>query len=115
MDAPQTLHGGAERQRLRWRVDGEGRPDHLAWYRIAAGGLCTAHRHTGKAETWLIVAGTGRVEIDADAFDVEPGDVFVTRPGQSHALRNTGTDALIFVNIVRFTGGPVTTTELAGP
>lgn len=115
MDKPQVLHGGAERQPLRWRLDAAGRPDHLAWYRVAPGDLCTAHRHTGKAETWLVVAGTGVVEIDAQSYEVAPGDAFVTRPGQAHALRNTGGDFLVFVNIVTFTGGPVTTTELGGP
>ncbi len=37
---------------------------------IAARRIITRERR----KAWLIVAGTGRVVIDGDSFDVEPGD-----------------------------------------
>jgi mannose-6-phosphate isomerase-like protein (cupin superfamily) len=109
---PEVLHGGAFRQPVRWRREGAGAPDKLSWYSIAAGDHCTLHRHTGKAETWLIVSGEGRVVIGDDNYDAQPGDAFVTEPGCAHALWNTGAEPLTFVNIVKATGGPVTTIEI---
>lgn len=113
--APEILHGGAERLPLRWRREGDGQPDKLSWYRVAAGDRCSLHRHTGKAETWLIVAGEGRAEIGTESYAVTAGDAFQTEAGTAHALTNLGVAPLIFVNIVRLTGGPVTTTELDAP
>lgn len=108
----EILHGGAIRRPIRWRRDVAGGPDRLAWYDIAPGEQCTAHWHTGKAEAWLVVAGRGRVEIGAEVFEAETGDAFVTEPGLAHAIWNTGDTTFTFVNIVRWTGGPVTTVEV---
>lgn len=110
--ARDIIHGGAERQPLRWRRDGAGKPDRLSWYHIAPGDRCAAHWHTGKVETWLVVAGKGRVMIGEETFDVEAGDAFVTAPGLVHAMWNTGGERMTFVNIVSLTGGPVATTEV---
>ena len=108
------LHGGAQRQPLRWRRDGDDKPDRLSWYHIDPGDHCTAHWHTGKAETWLIVGGTGRATIGDESFDATAGDAFVTPPGLAHAMWNTGDERMTFINIVKLVGGPVTTTEV-GP
>src|SRR4051794_16373541 len=98
-DAPsEVLHGGAVRQPVRWRREGVGQPDKLSWYSIAPSDHCTMHRHTGKAETWLIVSGQGRVVIGDDSYEAQAGDAFQTEPGHAHALWNTGTGPLTFVN-----------------
>jgi mannose-6-phosphate isomerase-like protein (cupin superfamily) len=113
MRESEILHGGAVRQKLRY-VDGVRGPlAGLSWYAVAPGEVCAAHVHTGKAETWLIVAGRGRAQIGEREFDVAPGDAMVTMPGTPHALRNTGDAPLVFVNIVAIVDAePVTTTEL---
>ncbi len=110
---PQILHGGAQRQDLRWRTAAKSPLAGLSWYQVAPGDVCSAHVHTGKAETWLIVAGVGEARVGAEAFAVKPGDAIVTPPGTAHALHNTGSAPLVFVNIVSIANDdPVSTTEL---
>ena len=106
-----VLHGGAQRLPVR-QANGIEPPQKVSRYVIAAGDRCTRHVHTGKAETWLIVAGSGVAHLDDRRVEVVEGDMLVTPPGTSHALDNTGSVPLVFVNIVSLTDGPVTTTEL---
>jgi len=59
------------------------------------------------------VAGVGEARVGAEAFAVKPGDAIVTPPGTAHALHNTGSAPLVFVNIVSIANDdPVSTTEL---
>jgi mannose-6-phosphate isomerase-like protein (cupin superfamily) len=112
----QVLHGGAERRAVRWRTDGPAPLGGLSWYAVAPGAACSAHVHAGKAETWMVVAGRGIAVIGGRELPVAPGDAMTTQPGTPHALRNTGDEPLVFVNIVSLVGpGPVSTTELDAP
>ena len=111
----QTLHGGAQRQPIRWQTETKSPLAGLSWYLVAPGDVCTAHVHTGKAETWLVVAGTGRARIGTEEFPVAAGDAMATMPGTPHALHNTGAQPLVFVNIVSIVNDDrVSTTELGG-
>ncbi len=49
-----------------------------------------AHSHTGDEEIYWIVEGTGTLEIDGVRRTVGPGDVCITRSGQTHSLVNSG-------------------------
>ncbi len=111
MNERTVLHGGAQRLPVRQVNDAEP-PLKVSRYVVAPGNRCTRHVHTGKAETWLVVAGSGVAHLDDRRIDVAEGDLLVTPPGTSHALDNTGAVPLVFVNIVSPTGGPITTTEL---
>lgn len=109
----QVLHGGARRQTVRWvNVSGDP-PAPVSRYEVSPGDVCGRHVHTGKIETWLIIAGRGIAEVGERRFEVGVGDAIVTFPGESHRLVNTGDGVLEFVNIVTKTGDvPVSTREL---
>lgn len=109
-----VLHGGGQRLPVRW-INRDPPPMTISRYRVDPGEEITLHVHTGKAEYWLILAGSGVVRVGTDSLVVREGDIVATAPGVPHALRSTGTEALLFVNVVQPTGGPITTTELAGP
>ena len=113
--APETgplLHGGAERLKTRL-CNADVLPTKISWYRIAPGQKCSAHVHAGKDECWLIVAGTGSALVGDSHFSVMPGDFLLTPEGVPHSLANTGSDALVFVNIVFPTGAArISTTEI---
>ncbi|MCZ8097608.1 MAG: cupin domain-containing protein [Burkholderiales bacterium] len=111
--AGEILHGGAQRLGVRWV--NRARPDMtLSRYAVAPGTAVSLHVHTGKTEYWLITAGTGVATVGETTIPVVEGDVVATEPLVPHALLNTGTQPLLFVNVVVPTGdGPVTTTELA--
>ena len=114
-EAPSTvLHGGAERLHLRW-VNVPEPPARISRYRVAPGRSVSLHVHTGKAEYWVIVAGSGVVRVGQDSFPVSEGDVVATPPTVPHALRNTGSSPLIFINIVQPTGEEQITTVELGP
>ena len=62
-----VLHGGAQRLPVR-QANGIEPPQKVSRYVLAAGDRCTRHVHTGKAETWLIVAAAGEVGAGTDSW-----------------------------------------------
>jgi mannose-6-phosphate isomerase-like protein (cupin superfamily) len=58
-----------------------------------------SHTHAGSEEEfYLILTGTGEMTRNGEVFQVQAGDLIRNPPGGTHALRNTGSEALkIFV------------------
>ena len=110
----QRLHGGAQRQPIRW-ANVTAPPMTISRYKVAVGDTVSLHVHTGKAEYWVIVAGEGLVCLGDEQIAVREGDVIVTPPQIPHALRNTGTVVLDFLNLVQPVGGEAITTRELGP
>jgi len=109
-----VLHGGARPLAMCWHNVGDRPPHTIFRYEVAPGDICNKHVHTGKTETWVIITGFGEVAIGDRRIVVGPGDAIVTPPGTAHALYNTGSDPLQFLNLVTITeSAPVTTRELA--
>ncbi|WP_018656873.1 class I tRNA ligase family protein [Actinomadura flavalba] len=67
-----------------------------AWGRVPAGGATEIHRHD-EQEMFVIVAGTGELVVDGERHAAGPGTVARFEPFESHVLRNTGDDDLVFV------------------
>ncbi|QQR38425.1 cupin domain-containing protein [Devosia rhizoryzae] len=106
------MHGGAERLPIRW-VNAPIPPTVISRYRVAPGKSVSLHVHTGKAENWVIIAGSGVVRIGEESIPVVEGDIVLTPPTVPHGLTNTGDIPLIFLNIVHPTGDePITSVEL---
>ena len=63
------------------------------------------HTHASdNEEIYVIVSGTGRMTLDGEEFQVNPGDVVVNRPGGTHGLQNgSGEEMRIVVIEVRST------------
>ena len=112
-DVIEILHGGAERLAINW-VNADPPPARISRYRVSPGQSVSLHVHTGKAEHWVIVAGEGVVRGGADSYPVRTGDVVHTPPTVPHGLTATGSEPLVFLNIVQPTGEPITSTEI-GP
>ncbi|MGE0800001.1 MAG: cupin domain-containing protein [Lautropia sp.] len=87
----------------------------VARARVTPGVTTRLHRLEGIAERYVILAGTGRVElVGADrqltpgnhtVSDLEPGDVVVVPPGVSQRITNIGETDLVFLALCtpRFT------------
>jgi len=58
------------------------------------------HIHDCDEEVYGIVSGEGIYEFDGGSCPVFPGDIFVTKKGMSHGLKNTGKGNLIFFAVV---------------
>lgn len=58
------------------------------------------HRHADdNEETYIVVSGRGRMEVDGEVIDIEAGDIVINRPGGTHALVNTAEEDLRIVVI----------------
>jgi mannose-6-phosphate isomerase-like protein (cupin superfamily) len=65
---------------------------------IPPGNSVGIHRHDhGDEEVYVIISGHGRMRVENDEVDVEPGDVIVNPPGGTHGLANTGSEPLRMV------------------
>ena len=69
----------------------------IARARVKAGGTTALHRMKGISERYIVVAGTGRVEIGGlDPAEVATGDVVRIPPDVPQRITNTGTGDLVF-------------------
>lgn len=56
------------------------------------------HSHPDADQVYVIVAGRGLMRVDQDAEAVEPGTLVFIPRGSEHAIRNTGTERLVYVS-----------------
>lgn len=73
----------------------------IGWMTLQPGDSIGYHQHITNEDTYIIVSGEG-VFTDADGQEkpVKSGDITIARKGDSHALKNTGTEPLIFLDII---------------
>ena len=59
------------------------------------------HSHSDNEDTYIILSGTGTFEDGSgNKTEVGPKSVTIACPGESHALYNTGTEDLIFIDLI---------------
>ncbi len=78
----------------------------VARARLEAGRTTRWHRLRGISERYVIVAGSGEVEVEGlAAAPVGPNDVVLIPPAARQRIRNTGAEDLVFLAICspRFT------------
>ncbi len=66
----------------------------LAEARIPVGGSTLEHFHPKTEEIYFITAGTGRMRLEEETRDVQPGDAIAIPPGMKHKIWNTGNEPL---------------------
>ena len=73
----------------------------IGWLTLPPGASVGLHKHTNNEDVYLIVQGKGTfVDGNGKETPVAAGDVTIARPGQSHALKNTGKKPLVFINFI---------------
>ena len=60
-------------------------------------------RHRRRSEHWYVVEGTGLVTLDGATRDIAAGSTIDVALGTAHRIQNTGSSALIFVEVQRGT------------
>ena len=77
----------------------------IARARVATGMTTRWHALTGVAERYLIISGTGQVEVGDQIETVQSGDVVVIPAGVRQRITNTGAHDLVFYAVCtpRFT------------
>ena len=73
------------------------RKQSLAEARVAPGASTTPHYHPNTEEIYYILEGTGRMSIDGQTSEVEPGDAIAIPPGAVHTIRTTSKTTLKFL------------------
>ena len=59
------------------------------------------HKHTDNEDVYIIVSGKGVfTDSTGKQTQVGAGDITIARPGQSHALKNTGKEPLVFLDLI---------------
>lgn len=58
------------------------------------------HQHIGETETYYILSGCGTYNDNGEEIVVKSGDVTFTADGESHGLRNNGTEPLHFMALI---------------
>lgn len=72
----------------------------IARARVMPGVTTRLHRLHGVTERYVILEGTGMVEVDGQAAQpVQPGDVVVIAPGCAQRVTNSGAEALVFLAV----------------
>jgi mannose-6-phosphate isomerase-like protein (cupin superfamily) len=65
---------------------------------LTPGSAIGYHLHADNEELYVILSGKGTfLDEDRQERQVGPGDMTLTLKGQSHGLRNTGTEPLVFL------------------
>lgn len=73
----------------------------IGWMTLQPGDSIGYHQHITNEDTYIIVSGEG-IFTDSDGKEqpVKAGDITIARKGDSHALKNTGTEPLVFLDII---------------
>jgi mannose-6-phosphate isomerase-like protein (cupin superfamily) len=73
----------------------------IGWLTLQPGDSIGLHAHTDNEDAYIIVFGEGVfTDSQGQKTPVTGGDVTIARPGDSHALENTGSVPLFFLNVV---------------
>jgi len=66
----------------------------LAEARVPVGGSTLEHYHPKTEEIYYITSGSGRMRIEDETREVQPGDAIAIPPGRRHKIWNTGSETL---------------------
>jgi mannose-6-phosphate isomerase-like protein (cupin superfamily) len=92
-----TTKDGSQVRLLFDASDGTLENESLASATLAPGQSTIEHRHPESDEIYFILEGTGRMTVEGESEDVEPGDAVAIPHGHTHRLANTGDVALTFL------------------
>ncbi|MFA5698897.1 MAG: cupin domain-containing protein [Sphaerochaeta sp.] len=97
-----AMRGGAGEAAFTYLMD-SGEVPHTRLFStitLQKGASIGEHTHSGEVEYYWILQGEGIVtEADGEKF-VEKGDLVITGGGASHAIRNEGSEDLIFLALI---------------
>lgn len=73
----------------------------ISWLTLKPGDSIGYHKHATNEDTYIIISGTGIFkDKDGKEVPVKAGDVTIVRKGESHGLAATGTEPLVFVDVI---------------
>ena len=95
-EAFTTLDGSTIRVLLDAR-EGGAAAQSLAEATLAPGAATQRHHHARTEEIYVVLAGSGRMEVEGDERDVGPGDAVLIPAGARHQIRAGAAGELRFL------------------
>ena len=95
---PAAHHCGVTRSVLVGE-SGEATKFHLRYFEIEPGGFTTMERHQHE-HVVVVMRGRGSVRLGEGTHEVGHGDTLYVAPGETHQLRNSGTEPFGFLCLV---------------
>jgi mannose-6-phosphate isomerase-like protein (cupin superfamily) len=73
----------------------------IGWLTLLPGDSVGMHKHTDNEDAYIVIVGEGIfTETNGTKTRITSGDVTIARPGQSHAIENTGKVPLVFLCVI---------------
>lgn len=73
----------------------------IGWMTLPPGASIGMHKHENNEDAYIIISGEGLfTDSEGKETPVKSGDITLARKGQSHALKNTGKEPLIFLDVI---------------
>lgn len=73
----------------------------IGWMTLKPGASIGMHKHEINEDTYIIVSGEGVfTDTAGNETPVKAGDITIARKGDQHALKNTGKEDLVFLDII---------------
>ena len=73
----------------------------IGWMTLQPGDSIGFHKHEANEDAYIIISGTGTfTDNDGKEYEVKAGDVTIARKGQGHALKNKGSEPLVFLDVI---------------
>lgn len=70
---------------------------------LPPGASIGTHAHSGDAETYYVLKGTGRYNDNGVWTDIGPGDMTHCADGGTHGIENNGSEPLEFIALILYT------------
>jgi mannose-6-phosphate isomerase-like protein (cupin superfamily) len=81
----------------------------MTWVEVPPGANQSLHSHEDSEQAYVIVRGSGEMEVAGDREQVSAGDLVFIPPATDHGIKNDGSEDLVYVSA---TSPPVSMEEL---
>jgi len=100
MEKPRGGEGTAVRMAYDLACGFKGEITNFAMMQLQPGSSIGYHQHEGDMELYLILDGTARTSDNGTEETLNPGDLLVTKDGESHNLVNETIEPVTFLAVI---------------
>ncbi|TBW38236.1 cupin domain-containing protein [Siculibacillus lacustris] len=73
----------------------------IGWMTLKPGASVGLHKHDANEDAYIIISGEGIfTDTAGKESPVKAGDITIARKGESHALKNAGSEPLVFLDVI---------------
>lgn len=73
----------------------------IAWLTLPPGASIGVHGHVKNEDAYIVISGQGVfIVADGTEIPVKAGDTTIARKGESHGIKNTGTEPMVILDVI---------------